>query len=383
MTAQAVNDVGLFAGDDPRVRRVIGPSGEPARLGVAPPAAELCLDLYRRMVVGRRLDQQATALAKQGRLAVYPSSLGQEACQVGAVAPLRPGDWFFPTYRDCVAVMSRGVDPVEALTLMRGDHHCGYDPYLHRTAPQTTPLATQAVHAAGLAHGARLRGDDTVALALIGDGATSEGDFHEACNFAAVFRSPVVFLVQNNQYAISVPLSRQTAAKRLADKAIGYGMSAHVVDGNDAVAVALVVSEALEAARAGEGPSLIEALTYRVGPHTNSDDPSRYRGEEEVEPWRRRDPIERLRAHLRGRGLLDDALDDDIAGEAERLAGDLRRRLAEDGPAEPAELAELFAHVYSTPTPRLRRQAAALGAEPGGRPDHPPSPGNGEQCRPR
>ncbi|GGK78113.1 pyruvate dehydrogenase E1 component subunit alpha [Sphaerisporangium melleum] len=375
MTTEAtVHELGLIAGDDPRVRRVIGPTGRLARPGAAAPAAELCLELYRRMVAGRRLDQQATALAKQGRLTVYPSSQGQEACQIGAVVPLSPGDWLFPTYRDCVAVMARGVDPVEALTLMRGDRHCGYDPYLHRVAPQTTPLATQAVHAAGLAHAARLRGDSTVALALIGDGATSEGDFHEACNFAAVFRSPVVFLIQNNQYAISVPLSRQTAAKRLADKAIGYGMAAHVVDGNDAVAVAAVVAEALTAARAGQGPCLIEALTYRVGPHTNSDDPARYRTEEEVEPWRRRDPLARLRTHLRGRGLLDDAGEARVGEEAERLAADLRRRMEHDEAPEPGEL---FAHVFAEPTPRLRRQAEELRRELDGA-----RPADGEPCRP-
>ncbi|MDH2423784.1 pyruvate dehydrogenase (acetyl-transferring) E1 component subunit alpha [Sphaerisporangium sp. TRM90804] len=377
MTAEAtIDDVDPVDYDDPRVHRVLDPAGGLAHPGQAPPPAERCLDLHRRMVLGRRFDRQATALAKQGRLTVYPSSFGQEACQVGAVAALRPSDWLFPTYRDCVAVLTRGVDPVETLTLMRGDWHCGYDPRAHRVAPQATPLATQAVHAAGLAHAARLRGDDTVALALLGDGATSEGDFHEACNFAAVFRSPVVFLVQNNQYAISVPLSRQTAAKRIADRGAGYGMPARVVDGNDVLAVTSAVSDAVESARRGEGPWLVEALTYRMGPHTNTDDPGRYRAPEEVEPWLGRDPIARLQAHLRGRGILDDPLAARVREEAERLAAGLRRSLAEEPGTEPAEP---FSHVFSAPTPRLRRQAAALEQELSRA--RTPAP-NGEPCRP-
>src|SRR3954463_14254298 len=170
----------------------------------AEPASEQLLEAYRRMVVGRRFDVQATALTKQGRLAVYPSSRGQEACQVGGVLALRDTDWVFPTYRESMALTARGIDPVEVLTLLRGDWHCGYDPAAVHTAPQCTPLATQCVHAAGLAYGESYQGRDTVALAFIGDGATSEGDFHEGINFAAVFKAPVVYFVQNNKYAISV-----------------------------------------------------------------------------------------------------------------------------------------------------------------------------------
>lgn len=319
--------------------------------------AEQWLDLYARMVAGRRFNQQASALSKQGRLAVYPSSEGQEACQVAAAAVLRTTDWLFPTYRDSVAVMSRGVAPVDVLTLMRGDWHCGYDPRAHRTAPQATPLATQALHAVGLAQAARMAGDDVVALALVGDGATSEGDFHEACNFAAVFNAPVVFLVQNNQYAISVPLSRQTAAERIADRAPGYGMAGHVVDGNDVLAVSEVLSEAVEAARAGAGPALVEAVTYRVAAHTNADDDSRYRDPAEVEKWRERDPIVRLDHFLRARGVLDAARAARIADDAERLAADLRERIAEPPAVDPAEM---FTHVYTGMTPRLHDQERAV-----------------------
>src|SRR5580692_2175000 len=266
------------------------------------PADDVLLTLYRMMVLGRRFDTQATALTKQGRLAVYPSARGQEAGEIGAVAALRPQDWLFPTYRDSMAVVARGVDPVEVLTLLRGDWHCGYDPYAHRVAPQCTPLATNAPHAVGLAHAARLKGEDTVALVMLGDGATSEGDTHEALNFAAVWNAPVVFLVQNNGYAISVPLAKQTAAPALAYKGVGYGMRSLIIDGNDAAAV----YAAVRAAIASGGPTLIEAVTYRIEAHTNADDAGRYRESAEVETWLARDPVRRLEIYLRDQGMLTD-----------------------------------------------------------------------------
>ncbi|MDO0915187.1 thiamine pyrophosphate-dependent dehydrogenase E1 component subunit alpha [Streptomyces sp. DT2A-34] len=324
------------------------------------PSPESLLEAYRKMVLGRRFDEQATALARQGRLAVHPSSLGQEACQVGAALALRATDWLFPTYRDCVALVSRGIDPVEALTLLRGDAHCGYDPVRHRTAPQCTPLATHAAHATGLAHGERLKGADTVALALVGDGATSEGDFHEALNLAGVLRAPVVFLVQNNRYAISVPLSAQCAAPSLAYKGIGYGVRSEQVDGNDAAAVLAVLTTAVEDAREGGGPWLVEAHTYRLAPHTSADDPSRYRPAEEAEHWRGRDPITRLESALRARDLLTEDGIAAAAAEAEGYAADLRTRLAEDPALDPLAL---FDHVFSAPPAQLTAQRAALRTE--------------------
>jgi len=328
----------------------------------APPRTERLLEGYRRMVIGRRFDVQATALVRQGRLAVYPSSYGQEACEIGAVLALRPTDWFFPTYRDGMALVARGIDPVEVLTLMRGDRHCGYDPRRWRTAPQCTPLATQLPHAVGLAMAARRDGTDTVALALCGDGATSEGDFHEALNFAAVFRAPVVFLVVNNQFAISVPLSRQTAAAALADKAAGYGMPGVRVDGNDLAAVDHALGAAVARARAGEGPTLVEAVTYRMQPHTNADDDTRYRDRAEVEAWRSRDPLARLEAHLRRTGALDADTRARIADQAEELAAGLRAGLAREPEPELDPIA-LVEHVYATPTPQLIEQAALVAAE--------------------
>jgi pyruvate dehydrogenase E1 component alpha subunit len=324
------------------------------------PAAEVLTELYRRMVVGRRFDAQATALTKQGRLAVYPSSRGQEACQVGAMLALRPTDWVFPTYRESMALISRGLDPVEVLTLLRGDWHCGYDPAARRTAPQCTPLATQTVHAAGVAYGEAYQGRDTVALAFIGDGATSEGDFHEGVNFAAVFKAPVVFFVQNNGYAISVPLSRQTAAPSLAYKGVGYGVPSEQVDGNDPMAVLAVLDRAVAHARAGNGPYLVEAHTYRMEAHTNADDATRYRDGAEVEAWRDRDPIARLEAYLRGRELLDDAAVAAAEAEAEEYAADLRTRMNLTPTVDPLDL---FTHVYAEPTPQLREQREQVRAE--------------------
>ncbi|AZK95250.1 MULTISPECIES: pyruvate dehydrogenase (acetyl-transferring) E1 component subunit alpha [Streptomyces] len=340
------------------------PDPEPFRvLGTDAAAAadpELLLTLYAQLVRGRRYNAQATALTKQGRLAVYPSSTGQEACEVAAALVLREQDWLFPSYRDTLAAVARGLDPVQALTLLRGDWHTGYDPHEHRIAPLCTPLATQLPHAVGLAHAARLKGDDVVALALVGDGGTSEGDFHEALNFAAVWRAPVVFFVQNNGFAISVPLAKQTAAPSLAHKAVGYGMPGRLVDGNDAPAVHQVLSEAMERARSGGGPTLVEAVTYRMDAHTNADDATRYRGDADVEAWREHDPILLLERELTARGLLDDGHRRTVAEGAEAMAARLRERMNADPVLDPMDL---FAEVYAERTGQLREQADLLRAE--------------------
>jgi pyruvate dehydrogenase E1 component alpha subunit len=246
------------------------------------------------------------------------------------------------------------------LALLRGDWHCGYDPYEHRVAPQCTPLATNAPHAVGLAYAARLKGEDSAALVMLGDGATSEGDTHAALNFAAVWKAPVLFFVQNNGYAISVPLFRQTAAPSLAHKGIGYGIPGVLVDGNDAAAVYAAVRRAVTSAAAGGGPVLIEALTYRIEAHTNADDATRYRDADEVDRWLARDPLTRLRQYLSGRGLLDEsavaALD--VAAEADSAA--LRQQMNTDTVHDPADL---FRHVYAEQTPALHWQQRELAWE--------------------
>ncbi|CAM5474994.1 pyruvate dehydrogenase E1 component subunit alpha [Streptomyces narbonensis] len=340
------------------------PDAEPLRVLGTDAAADadpaLLLRLYAELIRGRRYNTQATALTKQGRLAVYPSTTGQEACEIAAALALEERDWLFPSYRDTLAAVARGLDPVQALTLLRGDWHTGYDPHEHRIAPLCTPLATQLPHAVGLAHAARLKGDDVIALAMVGDGGTSEGDFHEALNFAAVWKAPVVFFVQNNGFAISVPLAKQTAAPSLAHKAVGYGMPGRLVDGNDAVAVHQVLTEAVARARRGGGPTLVEAVTYRIDAHTNADDATRYRAAGEVETWRAHDPILLLERELTERGLLDEDTRSAAAEAAETMAADLRERMNADPVLDPMDL---FSHVYAEQTAQLREQAAQLRAE--------------------
>lgn len=324
------------------------------------PGDKELLAAYERLVVGRRVNDQNSALVRQGRMAVYPSSHGQEACQVAAALCLSDRDWMFPTYRDAVAVMTRGVDPVQVMTIFRGDWHGGYDPLENKVGIQCTPLTTQLLHAVGVAHAAKLRGEDTVVLAMCGDGATSEGDFHEALNFAAVFHLPVIFFVQNNKYAISVPLAHQSVAPSLAHKAVGYGMAGERVDGNDVVALLAVLDRAVKLAREGSGPLLVEANTYRMQAHTNADDDTRYRESAEVAEWRAKDPVNRMRTYLTDRGLLDDDGEARISEHAETVAAQLREGLSEDVPVDPQEL---FRHVFARQTPQLKEESAMLADE--------------------
>ena len=316
--------------------------------------------LHRWMVLGRRADRQAITLARQGQLAVYASSAGQEAAQVGSVLALAPQDWVVPSYRETVALMARGLDVVEVLATFKGTWNCGYDARAHRVAPLSIPIGTQALHAAGIANAARLSGDPVVALTYFGDGATSEGDPHEAMNFAAVFGAPCVFFVQNNGFAISVPLARQTKAPSLAHKAVGYGMPGYRVDGNDVLAVHAATRRAVEQARRGEGPSLVEAVTYRIEAHTTADDPLRYRDAGDVAVWEQRDPLLRFERYLAAAGLLDPAWRAEVAAEAEALAERVRTELSRPARVDPLEL---FAHVYAEPPPHLAEQRALLAGE--------------------
>lgn len=317
-------------------------------------------DLYRLMALSRRVDRQAINLTRQGALGVFASSLGQEAAQVAAVFALEESDWLFPSYRDTLATFARGVDIVEILALFQGSWHCGFDPMHHRVAPLTTPVATQALHATGLAMAALIRRDPIVALTFFGDGAASEGDAHEAMNMAAVYAAPVVFVVQNNQYAISVPIHLQTRASAIALRAAGYGMPGIRVDGNDALSVYGAVRTAVERARGGGGPTLVEAVTYRLEAHTTADDTSRYRSEEEVAAWRERDPVARLLSLLREGGIADDAYLADVDAEGEAIAARMRDSLFGAAAGDPTEM---FDHVYATPTPQLQAQRALLQQE--------------------
>ena len=346
--------------------RYLDEHGAPVEGGVRPDPdvlkPENLLRGYRALCFARAFDTEATNLVMQGRLAVYPSCRGQEACEVAAVHALTELDWLLPTYRDSAALVLRGIPAVDALALLRGSWHCGYDPKQWRTMPQCTPLATQGPHAVGLGLAAKLARDPAVALCFFGDGATSEGDFHEACNSAAVYQAPVVFLVQNNQYAISVPLSKQTHAMNLADKAVGYGLPGARVDGNDLIALNAVLAEAVGRARAGGGPTLIEAVTYRMQAHTNADDAARYRQAAEVDFWRQRDPIDRLGKYLTATGALDATVEAEIDEECERYCERMRAEFAEEPSYHPDEM---FEHVFAEPTPQLLAQRELVRAEHG------------------
>jgi 2-oxoisovalerate dehydrogenase E1 component alpha subunit len=336
-----------------------GAMGDPVAHDVALSDDEL-RSLYRLMALSRRVDRQAINLTRQGALGVFASSQGQEAAQVGAVFALEADDWLFPTYRETVGTFARGVDIVELLALFSGSWHCGFDPYQYRVAPLTTPLATQALHAVGLAMAARIRHDPIVALTFFGDGAASEGDAHEALNMAGVFGAPVVFVVQNNGYAISVPYRLQTRASSIALRAAGVGMPGIRVDGNDVVSVYGAVRTALERARRGDGPTLIEAVTYRLEAHTTADDTTRYRSDDEATSWRMRDPIERFRGSLREAGIIDDAFVAGVEAEADAITARMRDSLFDAPAGDPREM---FDHVYATPTPLLEAERSILQQE--------------------
>ncbi|QYB00751.1 pyruvate dehydrogenase (acetyl-transferring) E1 component subunit alpha (plasmid) [Rhodococcus sp. USK10] len=359
-TANATAYQRFMPADEPVQYLDVGGRAVDSAARYARPTDERLLEMYRTMVSGRRFDQQATALTKQGRLAVYPSARGQEACQIAAAMCLSDSDWMFPTYRDSMALAARGVDQVELLGMLAGYWHCGYDPKQYNVAPQCTPLATQLLHATGFAYAEQKQGRSTIALAFCGDGATSEGDFHEALNFAAVFKAPVIFLVQNNGFAISVPLARQSAAPSLSHKGVGYGIGSEQVDGNDPIAMMSVMDEAVTYVRAGKGPVVVEAHTYRIDAHTNADDATRYRKADEVEGWLARDPLVRLDTYLESRGILNDELRTQFTGAADTDAAALRAGMNVEQEVDPEDL---FRFVYSEPTPNLIEQRNQVAAE--------------------
>ncbi len=317
------------------------------------------LELYAWMVRIRRADAEALNLQRQGELGLWGQFLGQEAAQVGATLALAPDDWIFPSYREFGMGMCRGIDPAAMLHLFRGLTHDGWDPMRHHFAPLAIPVASQVLHAVGYALGCKLDHSSQVALASFGDGATSEGDWHEGMNFAGVFRCPVVFLCQNNHWAISVPVEEQTAG-RIAERAAGYGFPGVRIDGNDVLTVYAVVQAAAERARRGEGPTLIEADTYRMGAHSSADDPTRYRSETELSAWSSRDPITRYEAWLRAEGLLDDARASAIRAEADALAQAMRTNLIKAPVPAPTEV--LFDRVYGAPPRNFQAERDAFAA---------------------
>lgn len=313
--------------------------------------AEL-LALYEDMVVTRRIDTEATALQRQGEIGLWPPSLGQEAAQVGSARVLRRGDFVFTSYREQAVAYCRGVELDQLMAMWRGTALSGWDPFAVGMATPAVIIGAQTLHATGYAMGVQRDGSDAVAVAYFGDGATSQGDVNEALVLAASFRAPVVFFCQNNQYAISEPVGLQ-AQRPIADRAPGFGVPSMRVDGNDVLAVTAVMRIAVDRARSGGGPTFIEAVTYRMGPHTTSDDPTRYRDESEVASWRAKDPITRLERLLEAEGVLDASARARVASVADAAAARVRAGCLALPAPDPLSL---FDEVYATAHPELERQ---------------------------
>jgi pyruvate dehydrogenase E1 component alpha subunit len=328
------------------LRRVIGdgesvPDGEVEGLDESD-----FLELYRQLVLLRTYDERSLVYHRQGRIGTYAIFWNHEAMQVGSHYALERDDWIFPSYRESAIGLLRGMPPATVLSWWRGHPTGWWNPLDYNLASICVPIATHVPHAAGLAWGKQLHGEKAVAIAYFGDGATSEGAFHEGANFAGVLRAPLVLFCNNNQWAISTPLSAQTAAPTLADKAIGYGMPGLRVDGADVLAVFDTTREAVERARAGEGPTLIEAVTYRSAPHATADDPTAYVDAERVEEARASECLGRYEGYLRRQGVLDDAFVEGVKNEA---AEAMREGIAAAESEPPADPELIFEYAYAEP----------------------------------
>ncbi|MGZ0085947.1 pyruvate dehydrogenase (acetyl-transferring) E1 component subunit alpha [Caldibacillus thermoamylovorans] len=318
---------------------------------------ELAKTMYRHLVRTRTFDRKCVRLQRQGRIGTYVPFEGQEACQVGSALALDKGDWMFPTYRDHGAMMTFGRSLVTTLLYWKGRTEGCVPPVGKKIAPPAVPIATQLPHAVGAAYAERRKGTKNAAIVYFGDGATSEGDFHEGMNLASVFHAPVVFFNQNNQFAISVPIARQMKSKTIAQKALAYDIPGIRLDGNDVFAVYIYTKEALERARGGGGPTLIEAVTWRYGAHTTSDDPSRYRDQTESERRRQTtDPIVRLERWMRREGLWSDSWAKAVQQEAEE---EVEAAVAEFERYPSVQIEDMFDDVFAKRTPKLEKQKQA------------------------
>jgi len=322
---------------------------------------ELLLKLYRAMLLGRRFDERMLILQRQGKIGTFPPIKGQEA-QVGAAAALDPDDWIVPSFREAPVERWRGK-PMERILLYYGGYSEGGPiPDGLNLLPISVPVGSQMLHAVGIGYGIKYRGQNAVVATFFGDGGTSQGDFHEAMNFASVYQTPVVFICQNNQWAISLPRSEQTHSRTLAQKAIAYDMPGLQVDGNDVLAVYKGVKDAVDRARSGEGPTLIEMVTYRLSMHTTADDPKKYRTEEEVREWEKRDPITRFEKYLRDKGILDDRKSQAVGEQVKTEISAAERRWSELVEKRLNPL-DMFEHAYAELTPTLREQRETLKGE--------------------
>jgi len=339
------------------LRRVIGdgdvtPDGEVDGL-----SDEDLLDLYRSLILLRTYDERSLVYHRQGRIGTYAIFWGHEAIQAGAFHALEDDDWIFPSYRESAIGLLRGMPPSTVLSWWRGHPAGWWNPADYNVASICVPIGTHVPHAAGLAWGKKLRVEPSVALVFFGDGATSEGSFHEGANVAAVTQAPLVLVCSNNQWAISTPLEAQTKAETLADKAVGYGMPGLRVVGNDVLSVYEAVREGVKRAREGGGPTFVEAMTYRVAPHATADDPSVYQDAERVEEERTQECVGRFAGYLRRAGLLSDALDAEIKGAAAEL---MRKGIAEAEAMPPAGPELLFEHAFVDPPASFRSDLEEL-----------------------
>lgn len=338
-----------------RIQRVLNSAGEV--VGDVPDLpSDRLIEFYRWMLLGRAYSDRMVALQRQGKMGTFAPLNGQEAISAGMAAPLQKEDWLVASYRVDMAYYIKGV-PLLAMMKQWGGHVADNYPREVNALPFQVVLSTQVQHAVGVAQALKYERKPNVVLTAIGDGATSEGDFNEALNFAGVFKVPAIFVVQNNGWAISTPRSRQTAAEFIADRGPGFGMPGCVVDGNDVLAVYQAVCEAIARARAGEGPTLIEAVTYRLGAHTTADDPTKYRSQAEVEEWTRRDPLRRFRKFLLNHAIMSEANEQQIQ---EAVNAEIQALVEEYEALEPQSPAYLFDLVYAEMPPQLERQRAHL-----------------------
>jgi 2-oxoisovalerate dehydrogenase E1 component alpha subunit len=316
--------------------------------------------LFEAMLTARRYDEKATSMQKQGRLATYAPFRGQEAAQVGSAAALRSGDWMVGTYRDAAAMWTHGYGWELLLLGRMGDERGGAAPAGVSVLPPSITVGAHMLHAVGLAWAARLQGSDRVAITYFGDGATSEGDFHEAMNFASVFTTGTVFFCQNNGYAISMPVERQSGSATIAQKADGYGMPGVRVDGNDLFAVYAATEQAVARAAGGLGPTLIEAVTYRMGPHTTTDDPARYRTRDEEGSWAGRDPLDRVRRYLESEDAWDRTAEAEVL---QRASEEIETAVERAESLAPMAADDIFAATFEDLTPELAEQRGRLETE--------------------
>lgn len=322
------------------------------------PEVEL-LALYRSMLLGRRFDERMVNLQRQGRIGTFPPIKGQEAAQIGSVYQLKTSDWFVPSFRETAAEIVRGRSLESILLYYNGYNEGAVIPGNKKDLPTSIPVGSQVLHATGLGFAAKYKKTDEIVIVYFGDGATSEGDFHEGLNCASVYQVPVLFICQNNQWAISIPVKQQTRSETIAQKALAYGMPGIQVDGNDILAVYVATKEAAERARNGGGPTLIECITYRVMMHTTADDPTRYRSDNEVESWIKKDPLIRFEKYLTEKKLLDKQVVEKYEAE---VLDEIQTAVdnAEEQMQHPGDPVDMFQHLYKEPPPHLEMQEQEL-----------------------